>query len=153
MLPPSPPPSPSPNAKISNDKDKRNKYVYIDHSNFWISCKIATGDKNWRYDVKSFTSLLTSKSLSTETTGSHNAQVHIYGYVPDDLKELWTNEHAKVHKLKKPHPLDTKEEVGDEKKETKRKKKKNTEKEVDTRLVADSVAEAAKALHERLKDT
>ncbi|RSL91045.1 hypothetical protein CDV31_015566 [Fusarium ambrosium] len=111
---------------------------------------MATRDENWRYDVKALESILTSNPLDGETTNDPDTKVHVYGYVPDDLKPIWKNQGARVHKLKKPHSLDN------EVKKTKhkrREKKKNPEKEVDTALVAESVAEAARALREGLKDT
>ncbi|RSL41997.1 hypothetical protein CEP54_015639 [Fusarium duplospermum] len=142
------PPLPSSNGKSSNVKDKRKMFVYIDHSNFWISRKIATRDENWRYDVKALQSVLTSNTLDGEIMGGPNTKVHVYGCVPDDLKSIWENQGARVHKLKKRYPLHI------EVKKTKRKRKKeNPEKEVDTALVAESVTEAARALREGLKDT
>ncbi|KAI8682415.1 hypothetical protein LRP88_05605 [Fusarium phalaenopsidis] len=118
------PPAPPP------DEIKRNIYIYIDYSNFWWhKTKLPRGD-TWNYDVKHLRDLLIGGTQAART-GSYECQINVCGYVPKDIKDACEGLEATVQTI----PGVWKE------------------KEVDTSLVADSVAKATRAFYKEPKGT
>ncbi|KAH7228418.1 hypothetical protein B0J15DRAFT_473301 [Fusarium solani] len=118
------PPTPPP------DEIKRNIYIYIDHFNFlWHKTKLPRGD-TWNYNVKHLRDLFIGGTQAARTC-SDECQINVYGYVPKDIKDAWEGLEATVQAI----PGVWKE------------------KEVDTSLVADSVAEAARAFYKEPNGT
>ncbi|KAJ4319187.1 hypothetical protein N0V84_006469 [Fusarium piperis] len=121
-----------------NPKGKRKIFIYIDHSNFWIEPSYQADDQKWTYDVAGLRSLLIKHALAPhEHESDVLVQVNVYGYVLEHLGDMWEDVGAKVHGLRKSHHADLWNKI----------EKKNAEKEVDTSLVAHSVAEAVNAFY------
>ncbi|KAI8682419.1 NYN domain-containing protein [Fusarium sp. Ph1] len=123
-----------PNSDTS--EQKRKIYIYIDHSNVWIEPYNRSGYQ-WRYDIASFRSLLIRFAAKTGNMNHRNvqAEVNIYGYVPDCLKPIWRSQGARIHELRKSFAADLHKGI----------EREHGEKEVDTSLVSHSVRKAVEA--------
>ncbi|KAJ4319189.1 hypothetical protein N0V84_006471 [Fusarium piperis] len=134
-----PPSTPEPTRNVggSNEKKEKKLKIYIDHPNFWITGQEVTRNPFWRYDAAGLKNILVENTQFRRAGDQCDITVDVYGSVDlhgltlSSFKEMWENQGANVHQFTRSDSTCSKC-LGYRKRE----------KEVDTSLVADSVAEA-----------
>ncbi|RSL84280.1 hypothetical protein CEP51_004014 [Fusarium floridanum] len=123
--PATPPTTPQPtwNSDSGNKGKKFKKIkIYIDSPNFWVSAKYATGDQYWVCDALHFLLVLVEQTQFWGADPDCDVTADVYGSAPLPFKDTWAHMGVRINQFVR---------LGSD-----------GEKEVDTSLVADSVAEA-----------
>ncbi|KAI8721651.1 NYN domain-containing protein [Fusarium sp. LHS14.1] len=118
------PPQSIRNSDSSNEKEKVRKIkIYIDHTNFWITGGRVTGDPYWPYDAISLLRVLVEHTRFWDADQQPcDVTADVYGSAIWRFGSTWTKLGTTINEFVRSGL--------------------NQEKEVDTSLVADSVAEA-----------